>query len=396
MQPKKPRITPYQLDLWSQDMAELYNSLEGEILRIIIRRLNRGYIDITMWQAQKLQELRLFNNDVARYVSEVTKVAETTVTNMFEHAGKRMVDDVDNAMSQAFDKKPYPEYLNQIMRGYRNQVWSELDNYVNQTLISTNYGFGTATKAYTDVLNRTTAMFNSGLYTFEQSLERSIMELAQKGIDSVFVDRGGHVWNIENYVRTVLKSTLGNTYDEVRKERMADYDVHTVVVTSHAGARDKCSRIQGNVVDLREPHELPEGWEYRSIYDAYWGADYGAPGGHRGINCRHLHIPFIPGVNTNNQPEYDEELNAKVARARDTQRRIEREIVKYKKNLMVAEHLGSENVDYWRQMVSRRQKAMREHLKENGEYLSRNYKREKVYTPLDTLIKDMDFYDDRW
>src|SRR5690625_5177370 len=156
------------------------------------------------------------------------------------------------------------------MRGYRNQVWYQIDNYVNQTLISTQYGMGTVGKAYQDVLNRTTAMFNTGLYTFEQSLERSIMELAQRGIDSVFIDRGGNTWSLERYVRTVLKSTLGNTYDEVRKERMAEYDVHTVVVTAHAGARKKCSRIQGNVVDLREPHELPNDWPYRSIYDDYW------------------------------------------------------------------------------------------------------------------------------
>lgn len=396
MQPKKPRITPYQLELWSQEMADLYNSLEGEIIRIIIKRLNNGHRDITMWQAQKLQELRLFNNDVAKYVAEVTDVSETVITNMFEEAGKRMIDDVDVAMSQAFEKKPLPENLNQVMEGYRNQVWSEIDNYVNQTLISTNYGYGTVGKAYTDVLNRTTAMFNTGLYTFEESLERSIMELAQKGIDSVFVDRGGHTWSLERYVRTVLKSTLSNTYDEVRKERMAEYGVHTVLVTSHAGARDACSRIQGNVVDLRPMDELPSDWEYRSIYDPYWQADYGEPGGHRGINCRHLHIPFIPGVNTNNQPQYDEKLNERVAKATARQRQIEREIVKYKKNLMVAEHLGSENAAYWRSMVSRRQKAMREHIAENSDYLSRNYKREKVYTPLDALLKDMNFYDDGW
>src|SRR5690625_3275379 len=393
MKPKKPKITPYQLELWSQEMADLYNSLEGEIIRIIIRRLNSGYRDITMWQAQKLQELRLFNNDVARYVSEVTEVSETVIMNMFEEAGKRMIDDVDIAMSQAFEKKPLPANLDQVMRGYRNQVWSEIDNYVNQTLVTTHYGRGTVAKAYTDVLNRTTAMFNSGLYTFEQSLERSITELAQKGIDSTFIDRGGHTWSLERYVRTVLKSTLGNTYDEVRKERMADYGVHTVVVSSHAGARDACSIIQGNVVDLRHPHELPANWPYRSIYDPYWKARYEEPSGHRGINCRHLHIPYIPGVNTNNQPHYGEKLNERVARATARQRQIEREIVKYKKNLMVAEELGSENASYWRQMVSRRQKAMREHLKENGEYLSRNYKRERVYTPLDTLLKDFDYKD---
>lgn len=387
----KPKVTPYQLDIWSSNMAELYNSLEGEIIRIIIKRLNRGHDDILQWQAEKLQELRLFNSDVTRLLSEVIKVAESEIKRMLEDTGVRIIKDVDNAMP--YDIKSIPNNIDQVMRGYYNQAWSEIHNYVNQTLVTTHYGHGTATRAYQDVLNRTSAMFNSGLYTFEDSLEISITELAQKGIDSVLVDSRGRRWNIEGYVRNLLKSTLGNTYDEVRKERMADYDVHTVVVTSHAGAREACSRIQGNVVDLRRPEELPHDWPYKSIYDPYWQAEYGTPEGHRGINCRHLHIPFIPSVNTNNQSKFDSELNKRVAKARDKQRRIEREIVKYKKNHMVAKKLGSDKADYWKMMVGRRQKAMREHLKENGDYLSRNYKREKVYTPLDTLLKDFSYRD---
>lgn len=391
MDPKEPRITPNQLDLWSSNMAELYNSLEGEIIRILIKRLKNGHEDITYWQAKKLQELRMFNDEVARNLAKVTKIAEKEIKRMFEEAGKAIVQDVDNAIP--YPTKPMPSNLDNIMRAYHDQVWTEIDNYVNQTLVTTAYGVGTATLAYQDVLNRTAAMFNTGLYTFEQSLERAISELAQKGIKSTMVDRGNHTWSLEGYVRTVLKSTLGNTYNELRTSRMAEYGVHTVLVTSHVGARAQCSRIQGNVVDLRYPSELPEDWPYKSIYDPSWGAEYGTAGGHRGVNCRHLHIPFIPGVNTNNQPKYDAELNARVAQARDKQRRIEREIVKYKKNLMVAEELGSDKADYWRMMVRRRQAAMRLHLKENGQYLSRNYKREKVYTPLDTLLKDFSYKD---
>ena len=385
----KPKITPYQLDLWSSNMSDLYQSLEGDIIRILIRRLKGGSNNITQWQAEKLQDLRLFNNEVVKLLSRVTKVAEPEIKRMFENAGKEIVQDVDKVMP--YPSKSLPNNLDNIMRGYYEQSWSDIDNYVNQTLVTTHYGMGTATKAYTDVLNSVTASFNTGLYTLEQSVERAVIQLAQKGIDSTFVDKGGHTWSLERYTRTVLKSTLGNTYDKVRKDRMADYGVHTVVVTSHAGAREKCSRIQGNVVDLRMPGEIPEDSPYKSIYDPSWRAEYGTAGGHMGVNCRHNHIPFIPGVNTNNQPEFDNELNERVAKARDTQRRIEREIVKYKKNYMVASEMGSETADYWKQMVSRRQKAMRTHLEQNGEYLSRDYKREKVYTPLNVLLKDFDY-----
>src|SRR5699024_3328597 len=153
----------------------------------------------------------------------------------------------------------------------------------------TNYGVGTAQRAYQDVLNRTTAAFNTGLYTFEQSVERSVMQLAQEGIKSTFIDRGGHSWSLERYSRTVLNYTLGNTYDEVRKECMAEYDVHTVVVTSHAGAREKCSIIQGNVVDLRYPEDILSDSEYLSVYDSSLGDDFVTAGGHMGVHCMNNH-----------------------------------------------------------------------------------------------------------
>ena len=56
MKPRKPKVTPHQLDMYASNMAELYNSLEGEIIRIIIRRLKKGHTDILAWQAEKLHE----------------------------------------------------------------------------------------------------------------------------------------------------------------------------------------------------------------------------------------------------------------------------------------------------------------------------------------------------
>ena len=383
-------ITPHQLDLWSSNMAHLYQSLEGELIRLIAKRLNSGHDNILDWQREKLQELHLFNKDAIKVISQITGIAETEIERMFGVSGQKIVKDVDKELP--YNPKPLPTNLDNIMRAYHDQVWSDVDNYVNQTLLSTNFGYGTATtKMYNDIVNKTTAAFNSGLFTFEEALERTIQEWAQKGIRSAFVDKGGHSWSLERYVRTVLKSTLGNTYDKLRKDRMSEYGVHTVLVTSHMGARQACSRIQGHVVDLRE--SLPSGSEYKSIYDPYWQAEYGTPGGHRGVNCNHLHIPFIPGVNENNQPRYDAKENAKVAELMKRQRNLERKIVKFKKNQMVSEALGhTDNAKTWGQKVRGCQAKMRELIASN-EYLSRNYPREKVYTPLNTLLKDFR-YDD--
>lgn len=383
-------ITPHQLDLWSSNMAHLYQSLEGELIRLIAKRLNTGHDNILDWQREKLQELHLFNKDAIKVISQITGIAESEVTRMFESSGEKIVRDIDKQMP--YDPLPLPNDLDNIMKAYHDQVWSELNNYVNQTLLSTNFGYGTATtQMFNEIINKTTAAFNSGLFTFEEALEKTIREWAQKGIRSTFVDKGGYTWSLERYARTVLKSTLNNTYDKLRKDRMAEYGVHTVIVSSHMGARQACSLIQGHVVDLRE--SVPSDSEYRSIYDPYWKADYGTASGHRGVNCAHLHIPYIPGVNENNQPKFDEKENAKVAELIKRQRALERQIVKLKKNQAVAEALGqSDSVKAWGQKVRAAQSAMRDLVKSN-EYLSRNYAREKVYTPINTLLKDFR-YDD--
>lgn len=381
-----PKINPHQLDLWSSTFSELYNSLEGEIIRQLIKRLSNGKTDILEWQAQALKDLHLFNKDCAEYLAKVTGIAEDEVYRMFEETGVGTIESVDSAVPNA--TAPLPTNLDNVTRAYADQAWHDIDNLVNQTLVSTNYGYGATTKLYQQTLTRTQQLFNAGFLTFDQALERAIQEMAQKGIKSTFIDKGGHTWSMERYVRTVLKSTLGNTYNQLRTERLGEYGQYLVRVSQHVGAREACSRIQGHVVDMRPMDQIPAGSKYRSIYDPYWQAEYGTAGGHRGVNCGHSHFIFIDGVNTNTSEPIDPELNAKVRQLTDKQRRIERQVVKFKKNQMVSEALGNqEGADTWGKKVRANQKALRD-LVASNEYLSRNYKREKVYTPLNTLLKD--------
>ncbi|MCH1713152.1 phage minor capsid protein [Lactococcus petauri] len=380
-------VTPHQIDLWSGNMAHLYQSLEGEILRLVIQRLNKGFVNIADWQLQKLRELHLFNSETAKLIAEVSGVSEKEVRKMFNNLGHSTIEDIDKLVASGLHLKPLPNNIDEVLRAYYNQAWGDLNNYVNQTLLSTNYGYGSAlSKLYTDIINKTVAAFNTGLFTFEEALERTVRQWAQQGIKSTFIDKGGHTWSIERYVRTVLKSTMGNTYNELRTSRMSEYGVNTVVVTSHIGSRLACSLIQGHVVDLRK--NIPINSEYKSIYDPYWKADYGEAGGHRGVNCRHAWIPFIPGVNTNNQPIFSKAENDKVAALQKRQRELERRIVKFKKNKMVSEAMGNKlGAQSWQNSITATQAAIRK-LVNSNEYLSRYYKREKVYTPLDTLLKD--------
>ena len=61
------------------------------------------------------------------------------------------------------DVKPWTN-LDQILNGYMDSQWLDLDNHVNQTLISTNYNSPIG-KAYQQVLNDTVAKVITGFQT---------------------------------------------------------------------------------------------------------------------------------------------------------------------------------------------------------------------------------------
>lgn len=376
------------MENWSNRLGGIYNSLEGEIVKIMIEQLEEGTGTIQEWQWQKMRDLGLINEETLNLIADVSGVMRKDVEDLFMEVGERLVEDIDESLP--YQKKPIPNNLDQVMKGFSDQTWRNLENFVNQTLVTTNYGRGAVEQMYTDILNKTTAYVVSGMHTFEEGVQMAVREAVDKGLRTVLTDKGGNHWKIDRYARTVIKSTLTNAYDKVRKERMEEYGEHLVVVSSHAGAREACSKIQGQVVDLRPMHEIPDDSKYRSIYDPYWEADYEAPGGHRGVNCRHIHFPFVDGVNTNNQPQFSDKENTEARDARNTQRRIEREIVKYKKDLMVSKHFkDAENIKRYEKLLNGRERKMKDHLKHNGKYLSRNLEREETYVPISEILKDV-------
>ncbi|MTN76935.1 capsid protein, partial [Turicibacter sanguinis] len=179
-------------------------------------------------------------------------------------------------------------------------------------------------------------------------------------------------------VATVLRSTMQRIYNEVRTARMDEYDCHTVLVTSLPQARIACAHCQGQVIDVRSPEQADSGYPSAYLFG------YGTPGGHRGVNCRHKWIPFIPGVSTNNQPQYDPDRAIENGKIEQGRKALAGRIRNTKKKLMVAESLGADNIDKYRQQLDRQRAQMRDLVKENG--LHRIYRLEKVYTPKQSVL----------
>lgn len=372
MIPKRPKITPEQLNIFTEPVTDIYRALEDEVFEMIAKRLKTSK-DITKdnvldWQIDKMNQLRLINNETVKALSKTTGVAEKEIRKAIKDTGIEIINSVDYELSQVYSKLPEPSHIDRVLESFVNQTFRELDNFVNQTLITTNYGQGTVTNTYRKIVEETTGKVLAGTTTINKAIAETTIKWANRGIDTGFVDRGGNVWTLERYSETVLRSTVNRTYNDLRMSRMQEYGIDLVLVSSLPDPREICSHIQGKVASLTGDHD-----DYPDIHD--YG--YGTPGGIRGINCRHQFFPFVEGLMENNQPEYSKSEMDKGRELRQKQRYYERQVRKAKRSLKVAETVGDEDViAHQKKLLRNRQRASREFVREHG--LTRRYDRERV------------------
>src|SRR5690625_4446071 len=106
-----------------------------------------------------------------------------------------------------------------------------------------------------------------------------------------------------------------------------------------------------------------------------------------------MFFPFVDGVMENNQPQYSESEMTHNREIRQKQRYYERQIRLAKRELKIAEIIGDEEtIQAKKKLLRNRQARIREFVRDND--LTRQYEREKVYTPLDTLIQNLHYLDD--
>lgn len=369
------RINPYQLNLYTSQVTDIYVALEDEIFNMIAKRLKTppelGKDYVLQWQVEKMQQLRMLNADTIKELSEATGLAADAIRQAVNDVGFATIEGLDDELKSIKPKLPPPTQIDVVLESFVKQSFSEIDNFVNQTLISTNYGEGSVTNMYRKIVEESTGKVLAGTKTINQAVAETVVKWGNKGIATSFIDKGGNVWSLERYVDTVIRSTTNNTYNNLRMSRMDDYDIDLVLVSSHAAARPICARIQGRIASLSNPSSDPK---YPSIYEF----GYETPGGIRGINCKHLFFPFIEGVNTNNQQQFDVAKVDEQYKLTQKQRQLEVQVRKAKRSLKLAEEVGdADTIKKYKQLVRSRQANVREFIGEHN--LPRRYDKEKVF-----------------
>ena len=370
----------------ADQIADYYAYNEQEIFYILIdafkqtrpelMNAEKDPTKIMEWRLKALSQIGGLTDKVIKLISKNSGYSEQAIYDLIEKDGLTVTKQFNRHLAKTLKKPIRGISANSsvIIRSYAEQTMRDVNNYVNQTLLTRNYGKNSAARTYQEIVNKTVLDVTLGRKTPQKALFDNIYQWRDKGMSSSLIDKAGHKWSLEGYTRMVLQSTTSRTYNDLRIQSMKDYDTVLCTMSSHPAARPACAPIQGKVVCI-VPHSDPRcDNDYPNIYDH----GYGTPAGTQGINCSHILNPYIKGVSHNYAEQFDPKQAVENMKIQQKQRYLERGVRKNKRKLQLAKRLNdSDGISKYSASVRGYQAKLRQIVKEH-DFLARQYSREKI------------------
>lgn len=224
------------------EIADMYSALEDQIFGLIIKALKDGDYkhadkkDVVLWQMEQLQKIGQLNRETINLVARTDGISEQAVTDLVKFHGMQIIDEVDREIKDTVgSSKNVSNDVYQLIGGIAAQTWQDLQNNVNEGLVSRNYGNSIVTKTYRKVLTESTAATVSGAMTHDDAVRSAMYRIVDKGLPTNLIDKAGHNWSIESYTRMVISTTVHRTYNKVRTKRMKDFGMTVALMSSQIG-----------------------------------------------------------------------------------------------------------------------------------------------------------------
>lgn len=366
-------------------LAGLVTGMETDLIQNIAAYLLAGKIesDISKWKIRKLAELGKLNQKnietIAAYAEDEKSLAELTVKRAVvsamvgaEKGFRRMVIEglVKDAAEGSMDKT-----MANAIRLLGKQAKNDL-NLVNTTMLYK--AKDTASKViydaaklvkrqdFLDMLNKAAGKTVTGTEAMTSAVSKCLKEMAEKGLPG-FIDKRGREWTPEAYVNMCVRATVKNTETQAVFDRMKDYKLRIIEISSHAGARPKCRKDQGKLFDLDNGSGYVEDGNGNKIkYEPWSSSSYGEPDGILGINCGHSAYPFTAGRSTQTYFPYDEDESDKLYKKVQKQRELERKVRASKRVCSVLKDGDPEMFQKASVLLKQRSQALKDYCTANN------------------------------
>ena len=307
-------FAPEVLDALPEELAELYRSLESQLLEEICSRLNLAdqLNEVTVQSIRALRSHGISQQEIERAIRRTTNISEKKLQELLDDVVERnqryyseLIDIADvtepQTLVSAADIDAIRRRTEETFRNIAQSMAFLVDN--GRTLLN-------PARAYQWALDNAVLQVQSGAISYNQAIRYAVKQLADSGI-RVADYESGHRDQIDVAVRRDVMTGVTQLCDRYSDQSAEYLDTRYFEISAHIGARDKpgpnpwSAHVlwQGKVFYLSDHGESDPLGKYS---DMVQNTGYGYVDGLSGANCRHKKYPWIEGVSERTYT--DEEL----------------------------------------------------------------------------------------
>lgn len=352
-------------------LLNIYSELETKLLDEIVQhfKINGEFVNSDFWRVTKLEELGVLNNNIIKYIAEVTNRTPEEIEEALRTVGYEALN--VNRLNEAYKGglvKANPSILieNKIIENLINYSYNELTNRFLE--ISNKIEQGTR-EAYLNIVEKAYIQISEGI-TYQEAIRNSLLELGNKGITTLTyrtIDDNGNVVGIRNYdvegaVRRELVTATHNLTNSINQAVAEELEVQYLYLSEHIRCRPQHFPWQGTIIKREDLVKVTK---------------LGEVDGMGGPNCKHYPTPYFGEARGKELKKISLEEATKQYDLSQKQRYLERGIRKWKRKERLFKN--AEDKEYYKKCknkVKEWQLRNKEFIENND--LRRDFTRENV------------------
>lgn len=356
-------MNPHTAWRLAQPLAKLYEGIEDDLISHLVSTLakNLDITDTAKWEVRMLAKMGGLRKDAVKIIARRAGVAPELLQVALESAAKDEINKLEpgfRAMVQGGYAKNTRVPPHRAIQGAVKAYWRQAADGLNMVNTVMQYKVKPAwinlvkgvrgyidqaveSQPVHDVLGKHAGAAVIGTETRKQAVRKAINDLLDDGIPA-FVDKRGREWSPEAYVNMDIRTTVTNTAHQAQFDRMEQYGLTLIEVSSHSGARPKCAKDQGKIFDKGNKSGTVKDLHGKRVRFYPWSSSsYGEPDGILGINCGHFIYPFVPGISVQRYfPVEDAAENDRLYQQSQQQRDLERKVRRSKQECTAYDAVG--------------------------------------------------------
>ena len=242
-------FAPEVLDALPEELAELYRSLESQLLDEICSRLNLAekLNEVTVQSIRALRSHGISQQEIERAIRRTTNISQKKLQELLDDVVERNQRYYSELIKIADVTAPQTLVSSADIDAIRRQTEETFRNITQSMafLVDNGRTILAPARAYQWALDNAVLQVQSGAINYNQVIRYAVKQLADSGI-KVAEYESGHRDQIDVAVRRAVMSGVNQLCQRYSEQSMDYLETDLVEVSAHIGARD----IDG-----------PNGWE---------------------------------------------------------------------------------------------------------------------------------------